>query len=1762
MSAGKPVAVPISSEVLFYWLDYMLSNEEIYAEWTNVAADQREHWLEERGYCYSELRQTIQSLTYSDINQPLVQALVDFLIQGLPIPIRLVQPLEALAHQCILATDALAGGVYSGSKFKQEALRRFSPIVKGAKSSLSEVYDAYQIASESKLGEYIEIGGGIEIDAHKYLENQLETKNIKAHDFIASKAKPALESLLHTQKTDLQLEKERYITQTTDNAVQKESILISEEKAALSPDKVHKLGPKEHQIEIINKQYYDHTYRSKVQSGFIDKPTIVNSSNGIAPELTVTYDWKGDRSTYVLNRTTAAADLDPASYVVDKSTARALEHQIETIDKQYYDHTYRSKVQKIETIDKQYYDHTYRSKVQSGFIDKPTIVNSSNGIAPELTVTYDWKGDRSTYVLNRTTAAADLDPALYVVDKFTARALWNAKVKADYKSDFSADIKHYASLDVDVTSDLQKFQKHFYPKAKLPQTLKQFNQEKTALHKSLKTKQRKAQRHGVTLLSLQRHCDQKRIKSNVQSWQVVQGKNAYAEAKLAVNNNYTSKLHQEYAHFQIDRMIEFKLTSEYGSLRSQKLILNQARIDVAAFQNFQKDMEPSFKRLIKLNYLIRHGDLNSNKKRSNIYHKGGPGKIGQIATGILDAQIFKLDLKQCISTSPYKIQKNSNGKGYSFVPSTYNKDYWQKLTEKQRYNIFNPAYKSETSFYNTEKIAFLAGSSTYLDLRRTGATKKTARLAASAVYFTTLFEVDKAGVRSESKASKLAFAPFIFERQLHVAKQVVHLNRHSFAWKLRVAFKVKRETLIFKESSKEDKYMKNNKFTGFHPFHRIARKTVKWTKLIWHYTLGPIYSHEVKWFNEAMGGIFGSKTQKWLANAEKKTASSVLFLGWHVVKGLWHLPERLYHHTIYFGKQLLFAITHPWAYRKIWTGIKKDFRGIWHLGKFIYHVVAWTLSVYGRVFYQIGRAIGGKGNNWKSVFKGAYHKKLYKKVSMLGKAFKFAGLATLVGKAASTRGAIQLMELRMLLRRDFHRLGFGKSPIKFFINQHSQLVQKQVKKLKPSQVSDLHKKIHSSRHYLDTHKKKLILDHHKYKVNHTYHQNVNYFFHALVRSDRALLKPKFQVYLTSTTHKLIDEISNIKNKNHKIKHWTLSQYDLDLTEYIRVRKAYKGLSKTGRKEVAASLVAFKDLNGLAKQGTIKKSMTIFNHNAKVVIDYKKSLKKTYISAVSNDWSHFGIYIGQKMFNALYFSIQSSSEKKKIKALIIKYKFGQSLFFDIVGGFEINSFISKYPFIIHRSENIGKIMHGAYVHVDSFIRQPVLKKIFLYWLKANPHSLIAKDDLWIRSYRKKLGKDFHKIQKWRDIERIGHTMVTASDLSILDTLHKNMILGQSFAALIAHTSQWKGLSLQQQQQYRTQYNHWLTYNQTSYHVLKKVKATVTTKYTSEETAWKTDKSEINSGNSMSVAGLLLSVKNDDKGKNSTWTAIPKLDPSKFSNVVNLTNIQDTFANFVSDPRLLSVAFTTNLGNGSHAKNPIKSDPSLFAYIMQIRHWSHKIKKWLGKSDKDKAKAEKEAKDAKVEEDKTKQDVAKTDKDVKDGDTTDQELLDGLATNDSTVIDKLNGNKLTKNGTQKLETDADNLIDEEEKGEISITDKNIKQAERRQTEHFQDDIRAEVEDHQVLEDIDQTTRDLRKIEKSSGDHDLESKVAEEGDEEVSSIVNQDLRSAFIGTEDDIANDAVSSVLRKTTELDEELDSAVETELELDEVVLDDLEVAILL
>ncbi|MFN9904497.1 MAG: hypothetical protein ACK56F_00040, partial [bacterium] len=96
-------------------------------------------------------------------------------------------------------------------------------------------------------------------------------------------------------------------------------------------------------------------------------------------------------------------------------------------------------------------------------------------------------------------------------------------------------------------------------------------------------------------------------------------------------------------------------------------------------------------------------------------------------------EIDKTDIaaaKQIYATKPFSIEKDSTGHGYQIVQNGPRKDYWQKLTEKQRYRMFNPIYHSEKIFYTSERSAFLAGAGAYNNLRRDGASKKMARLGA------------------------------------------------------------------------------------------------------------------------------------------------------------------------------------------------------------------------------------------------------------------------------------------------------------------------------------------------------------------------------------------------------------------------------------------------------------------------------------------------------------------------------------------------------------------------------------------------------------------------------------------------------------------------------------------------------------------------------------------------------------------------------------------------------------------------------------------------------------------------------------------------------------------------------------------------------------------------------------------------------------------------------------------------------------------------
>lgn len=1655
MTTSKPgSSQSVKPEALLYWLADLCASEQGYGEWIRLATEEREQWLDDEGYSYTELKQAFHSFAAASAVDPVVADAVNrFLHQGEAIPASLLPTLGALVQEHLAAVDAIAGGMMSMRTLKRGLLlRKF------------ETLGAYNAAAATKLGRYVEIGGSIETKIHNSLLYQVDEKESKINNLKDNK-EPQAKSVEHKGTTRSKNEKSKFITQQQENALQTEKLIGAETRG--TPGR----GGCEHQ--------------------------------GVGKQ--------------------------------------------------------------ILQIDKQYYKQNYQAEVKAGLIVKPSYISDGSGSSRSVSITFDWQGDRGTVLLNKTTGAAELDPALTVVNDFTARALWNAHRKqqaAEWTATWDQHVNNWnarCALNAKTGESSQAMTrfKHVFPKAKVPLTVKQLRSERQDLTNTFEAKRRSAKRHDVTLVSLQRKRDEKKIQKLEPQQNCHERLNhsaAIAEAKTAdKNHTELQKLYTDFtmtdvtmADIEMDRRIEAKITSQYGSLRAQKTIIRQTYHDLKAIQT---GINNSVKRLTTIKQHIGGGQQHP-KLNFDCF---------QLLKGVKIDDKDKYIVAMSKTTSPYTIQKNSNGKGFHLVASSYRNDYWQNLSQKNQYKAFNPAYNSEKSFHTTERTAYLAGKGAYSDLLGEGATKKTARLGASAVYFAALLEEDKRQLKYANSADKLAYAPFIFHRQLRVAKEVVHLNRHHFAWKLRLAIKLKIGQFIYNKMTKEDNYMKNNKFTGFHPFHRIARKTVSWTKTIWHYTLGPIYKHEFKWFNHTLSFI-SPKAGSWMAGAERKTANSVLFIGWHAIKGLWHLPEHLYHHTVYFGKQLLFALTHPWEYRKIWSGLKKDFKGIYHLLRFVYRDMVWAMSVYARTIYQVFRLQCGYSTNWKSVFLGAYHKKLYKKVRMIGEAWKFAGLAALVGKTAATRTAIQIEVLRMHLRRDLHRTGFLTSPIQHFISNYSKFLTKQYDSVKPAQLDNLSSKIEIAHQDIKSHWKKLILDYRKYKTNTNYKASVNYRINAFTSQ----LKPQVHTYLHSGIHAILDKVSKLSHKSKKIKKWTLSQYDLDLSQYLELRKAYKGLGVLGKKEVAVSFLALKDATKASKQGTIKLGMQNLNNNAKLVLSRLGAFKKDYSTAVTTDWNNVGEWMGVKLMNALLFSINSKSGQSEVKSLIKSNKLGKHAFTDIIGGFEVNHYyqeIKKDSGLVTISRNVRSNLESKFKEVDTIVSQPLVNKVLKHWLKDNQKSLITKDYLKVKTYHQTLKKKIHKYER---IEKIGHTEVTESDLSTLSTLQKNKLLGQSFATLVGHTGKWKSLTLAQQAEYRSQFDSWISYNQNTNHALKRIKNTAKTKDANEVKEWNSEKSNIETGKQVvSVGSIVLNVKTNNIGHHSTWDTIPKPSMSILNQRQTLSNVRATLTNIAQDPHLLSISFAAH-GSSSSNSAITPHNPSLFAYIMQIKHWSHKISEKIKKSKETKEKAAEEAKKAKEKEADAKKDVAKDEEMVKDGETTEKDLGNKALSKDSAINDKLEGNKFTDKGMEKFDVKAEpkgkELVNEEKDDEINITNKEFERGKTREMENLDDDARTKLMEDKKLDDVDEALHDGRKLETDVADKELETEADDLADREVKRIVDEDLRQGFLDTASEAESEAISDVVSGSTEAEVELDAAAEAEIEGMEVAAEDAEVVI--
>lgn len=1224
-------------------------------------------------------------------------------------------------------------------------------------------------------------------------------------------------------------------------------------------------------------------------------------------------------------------------------------------------------------------------------------------------------------------------------------------------------------------------------------------------------------------------------------------------------------IHKALHDVRVDHRIEAMITPVYGSVRAQKLLLNQLQHDRASYLHAASVV----RRMRKVKSLLR----------ADVYRT-----IVEWEKGVAIDQKDINDAKRIDKTKPFSVEKNSTGHGYQLVRSGPYKDYWQTLTEKQRYALFNPIYHSETIFYKSERSAFLAGAGEYMALRRHGATRKMARLGASATYFNTLLREDAVLYRAGLAQGKLAYAPFILRRQLHLAKHVVHLNRHPFAWRLRLSWKVKRERFIHKHVAAYEQYMLSHKFTGFHPFHRIARKSLHLIKSTWHYVVHPIV-HRLGRITLGFISIFSPSAARWVRGAATTLFKTVKYLAFHIVKALWHLPEHLYHHTIYFGKQLLFAITHPWEYRRIWTGLKKDFKGIYRLGKFVVHLICWAQSVFFRTLYELGRWMTGNGANWSAIVDGAYHRKLWHKAKLLHDAWMFAGLATLIGKTKSTHVAIKVELLRMQLRRDLHHDGFLVSPWRRFVRQHKSFVTSQFDDIKPGGTAAVFRDYQHMRASLHQDEKGLFKDYAKYKINATYRAAVQAkekTAKARVVSLTSKLKPAVQASMHTLAHDALTELSNVIDKSRKVKILTLRAYDRDLTQLFWATRTYRNLKTLGRKEVLFSIAAFKDLNRTHETGVIKVTLQAYNHEA--LSKYKKwtkyfktgtGTKGTYAFAVTQDWVNIGQQIGGQLLFALQNSIKSSSAKHHVGKDITHNKLGKRTFYDIMGGFWLHhyeyNFAAKNSSLVMAMQDDRRAAAVKLQAVEMVVSQPRVNKLLHYWLKRNGNSVIAKDVRALNVFGRALEK---KIHKWERIERIGHIDVTEGDLLSLESLHKSQLLGATLADAIARSSRWQELSLQQQAAVRASYDSWITYNQTTYHGLDKSYIKFNQKDISEAAAWKSDQAEIASGETLTVGGLLVSVKTNDarigsttkSGQVITWDATPK--PPLANPTQHLEAAVANLASLARDPHLLAVSVVTHAPDHSGA-TPVKPNPSLFAYIMQIRHWYKKANKILAKrkAEKAKAAAEEEAKKAKEAEAKAKQeaeadetaaeqqlDTARSE--LEDGSKDRQQLAVEARQDDASVVENLESdNTLDLLGSEVVRSDAGDptrQLQQLEDGTLKSDQQELQQAELREEDRVQRELRQAGGEDAELRDL----RDGLRVDRQVHDGDFKQDSLDDAKQLVApeeKRVQHELRDDTADLEADAEADLESSLTDGSELLDETVQEIkVDTELVEDEAI----------
>ena len=572
--------------------------------------------------------------------------------------------------------------------------------------------------------------------------------------------------------------------------------------------------------------------------------------------------------------------------------------------------------------------------------------------------------------------------------------------------------------------------------------------------------------------------------------------------------------------------------------------------------------------------------------------------------------------------------------GWSFTENSYKEI--EKENNKHQGRKIQAAYHAENDYYLEQKNAYKASKKTYQNAIESGDTKRQARNLATLRFFDVRAAEDIHDLALDLTVSGFAdicdfTLPLSIQRQRRAAERILFLDRHPFAWQVRLSFNVWRASMIDNLFTKGDNYANMNEL-GYMPWRRTKRFIGHTTSLLWH-GLGTIFKFTIKpatYLLNKTSSLWGGH----LGTRYKNLSDSVFHLtgtvGHLVGHGLLHLPNRLVKDTRVLSHQLIRGLMHPFDQKGHLDAFLRDTKGIRHTVKTL-----GELATYGYSKLFLGY--------------GLFHKHLHKELKIVEFGVSLMGILP-YQKVLKT--AIRVDTMKRSLKTAIHRQTGLLHPNKRLL----------AIPLFSALLNNINEKVDSLSSKQEL---RLVQQYHKIKKDGNWSAVTSSPLVTEYKQDAATEKQKIRPWVD----KNID--------SNSLKSWTKHQLEKD----YRQANAVIRLDRYAHANKKQTRLAERDAYVVYKYQPYSQ--------LKQIKTYKSTLNKT----LENDWkTGGGKYEFQGFKNYVLFTSLAGNKnlRKKATKNINNNSYGYHMFTDIVLAYALSD-VSQSPRLLATKNAVGKMV---------------------------------------------------------------------------------------------------------------------------------------------------------------------------------------------------------------------------------------------------------------------------------------------------------------------------------------------------------------------------------------------------------------------------------------------------------------------------------------